>query len=176
MKLVILAAIIAAIFAAIIALIIIYLHYNGKKEESMLVRPERISLDKENDPYVDVISGGTSGNSYYNRFTIEDAKNGLGQIIVVYHYTNWCRYCKEMTPIIDQLMKDFKEASNGAFTGVYIQKNDEDAAQTPGISGYPTIIRYQGGKMRKYNGRARYNDLREWILNPIGPTSSFWPQ
>ncbi len=129
-------------------------------------------LTKNNNTMTDVVPGAI--RSYYNRFTADDAKNGLGQIIVVYHYTNWCRYCKEMSPVFDQVSNDL--ASAGVFGGVTMMKNDEEKKPTAGINSFPTIIRYQAGKMRRYTGRARYNDLREWILNPIGPTISFFPQ
>lgn len=146
--------------------------HNPASAAAALIDNSPFILDKSINSYLDVTPGATT--SYLNRYTAEDAKNNLGQIIVVYHYAPWCRYCKEMSPVFDAIADDLKSA--GVFTGVTLIKNDEDKKPTAGITSYPTIIRYQAGKMRRYMGRARYNDLRNWILNPIGPTISWFPQ
>ncbi len=178
----------AIIIIVIIAAIILYFYKNNKNNENFRSKIEGVhnppsvipaiidnppfDILKNNNTMTDVVPGAI--RSYYNRFTADDAKNGLGQIIVVYHYAPWCRYCKEMSPVFDLIADDLKSA--GVFTGVTLIKNDEEKKPTAGINSYPTIIRYQAGKMRRYTGRARYNDLREWILNQIGPTISFFPQ
>lgn len=84
-------------------------------------------------------------------------------IVVGLHYTNWCGYCKLMKPIWDQVKL------NLAGYNVVFLENDEELAKTPGISSYPTIIRYYKGEARQYEGRADYDTLRSWILNPVRP-------
>lgn len=99
-------------------------------------------------------------SSYYKTFTAES--QGKNAIVVGLHYTNWCGYCKRMKPIWEQVKKDL---SSPAYSGVKMIENDEQANPTPGIDGYPTILKMQHGKTVKYEGRADYDQLRTFILD-----------
>jgi|SRR5581483_2690663 len=109
--------------------------------------------------------------SYYRKYDESDAANDNGdknigvpgKIVVGYHYAPWCGYCQAMTPVWNQV----KQSLSGQ--AIVFLENNEDKAPTPGITGLPTIIRYQYGKAREYKGRAVYDDLRTWILNSALP-------
>jgi len=99
-------------------------------------------------------------NSYYKTFT--ESEHGKNAIVVGLHYTDWCGYCKQMKPIWEQVKRDL---SGPEFSGILMIENDEQAKPTPGIDGYPTILKMQHGKTVKYQGRADYDQLRTFILN-----------
>jgi thiol-disulfide isomerase/thioredoxin len=111
--------------------------------------------------------------SYYDKYTEAHALSSVSgsRIIVIYHFTTWCPACKRMSPIFEAVRNDIM--NNPDLSGVYIEANDEDKNKTPGITGYPTIIRYQYGKMRQYDGPANYNQLRQFVLSATGPTERY---
>lgn len=100
--------------------------------------------------------------SYYKTF--EEIDFGKDAIIVGLHYTDWCHYCKLMKPIWFRVKRNLE---SGPYSAVKMVEVNEDETPTRGINGYPTIIKYRGGKARKYDGLADYNQLREWILSPF---------
>lgn len=100
--------------------------------------------------------------SYYKTFTKE--QYGPNAIVVGLHYTDWCGYCKLMKPVWNELKEELTK--DPKYSGIVMIENDEQAKPTRGITGYPTIIRYRGGKAEKYKGRADYQQLRAFILSP----------
>ena len=90
------------------------------------------------------------------------------KIVIGMHFTNWCGYCKQMKPVWQEVKASLKMEGNG---GVLMFENDEEASPTQGVDSYPTIIKYQGGKARRYRGRADYDELRKFILTPFTVTT-----
>lgn len=81
---------------------------------------------------------------------------------VTFHYTDWCRYCKEFKPVWGNIKRDL--SSNG----ITFKEINEDVAKTPGVSSYPTIrMLGEDGRMYEYKGTRNFNTLREWIVRPI---------
>lgn len=106
--------------------------------------------------------------SYYDSFPKD--KYGENAIVVGLHYTDWCHYCDLIKPIWFRIKKDLENSPND-FSGVLMIENNEEKNPTRGINSYPTIIKYRGGKARRYDGVADYNQLREWILSPFQVTT-----
>lgn len=98
--------------------------------------------------------------SYYRTLTKEQF--GENHTVVGLHYTDWCGYCKLMKPIWYELKKEL--SGNPDYSALVMVENDEQAKPTPGITGYPTIVKYVGGKARIYDGRADKDQLRQFIL------------
>lgn len=96
--------------------------------------------------------------SYYKKMTAE--KYGENAVVVGLHYTDWCGYCKRMKPIWEQVKESLKD-----HTAVVMVENDEDKNPTPGIDAFPTIYKMRNGKLHKYNDRADFNSLRQFILS-----------
>lgn len=98
--------------------------------------------------------------SYYKE--VPAAKFGKNYIIVQYHWTNWCGYCKRMRPIWDQV----RAALSGPnYDGITFQENDEDASPTAGVNSYPTIYKIMNGVKYQYSSRADPQELMNFILN-----------
>ena len=107
--------------------------------------------------------------SYYKKYNNDLVRNDRqNNIVVGFHYTNWCGYCQLMKPVWEQVKQNL---SCGDYSGIILLENDETKNPTPGVDSYPTIIRYQNGSARKYKGHADYQELRTWILNPV----SYYP-
>lgn len=97
--------------------------------------------------------------SYYKSLPESESK-----ITVGLHYTNWCPYCKKMKPVWEAVKSNL---SGDRFKQLVMFENDEEINPTPGVTSYPTIIKYRGGKAREYKGVADYEQLRTWILSPF---------
>lgn len=81
---------------------------------------------------------------------------------VTLHYTNWCGACKLMKPVWARV----KVATAGS--NIIFEEIDEDAAKTPGINGYPTIILIdEFGRTHEYPFGADFERLRNWIMQPV---------
>jgi thioredoxin 1 len=79
--------------------------------------------------------------------------------VIRLHYTNWCGFCKKMKPVWEQV----KNELGGKVNMVEI---DEEVAKTPGIQGYPTIIKNRAGKAaEKYSGEIDAQKLKQFILS-----------
>ena len=104
--------------------------------------------------------------SYYK--SLEQERYGANKVVVGMHYTNWCSYCKQMKPVWQEVKASL---NNPNFSSVVMLENDEEAKPTPGVSMYPTIIRYEGGKARRYKGRYDVDELRTFILTPFTVTT-----
>ena len=105
--------------------------------------------------------------SYYKSVN-EGSGKPPGSIIVGLHYTDWCGYCKEMKPVWQEVKASL---SGPEFASVIMFENNEDDNPTQGVSSYPTVIKYQDGKARRYQGRKDFDELRTFILTPNTPTT-----
>ena len=79
---------------------------------------------------------------------------------VVYHYVNWCGYCKRMRPVWDALKTQIPE--------VEFIENDEDQKKTPGVTSYPTLrMLDEYGNRSEYKGGPDPEAIRRWIMAAI---------
>lgn len=79
--------------------------------------------------------------------------------------TSWCHFCQEMEPTWNQVKQ--KNNQNDIYIMLMLE-NDEDENHTPGISSYPTIIKYNNGQLFKYNGGNNADALYEFVkFNPL---------
>ena len=85
------------------------------------------------------------------------------KIVIGYHYTAWCPYCIQMSPVWGAVKKNIESQ----FFNIVMKENNEGKKATPGINSYPTILKYVNGRAYKYTGPAEYDQLRTWILNPV---------
>jgi thioredoxin 1 len=89
-------------------------------------------------------------NSNYNEIT----DNGL---VLVDIYADWCGPCKQISPLIDQLSREFQ----GKLTVAKLDadKNTETVEKL-GIRSIPTLFLYKDGKiLEKLNGMQTYQTL-----------------
>lgn len=93
---------------------------------------------------------------------VRAAQVGKNSIVVGLHYVDWCGYCKRMRPVWDKVRD---ELSGPEYSGITFVENNEDLRPTPGVVGYPTIIRMRNGKAEQYAGRADGEQLKDFILN-----------
>jgi thiol-disulfide isomerase/thioredoxin len=75
---------------------------------------------------------------------------------ITLHYADWCTHCVRMKPVFMAVSK--------TVPGVEFVLVDEAVAKTPGIQGYPTIIKLENGKSTTYSGGPDFNTLRSWIV------------
>lgn len=143
------------LIAAAVVLIIIYLAFSLKEgfQGNVNVVPEP------------VLSYYRSMDQGANKMLSAERSD---KVIVGLHYTNWCSYCKQMKPVWQEVKASL---NNPNFSSVVMIENDEEAKPTPGVSMYPTIIRYEGGKARRYKGRYDVDELRTFILTPFTVTT-----
>jgi thiol-disulfide isomerase/thioredoxin len=108
--------------------------------------------------------------SYYK--TLNKTNSNQNEIVIGLHYTDWCGYCKLMKPVWQQVKNDLAKTH----PNVVMVENDEQANPTRGISAYPTIVKFRGGKGRTYKGRADYQQLKEFILstNIVETSGAAW--
>lgn len=78
---------------------------------------------------------------------------------VTLYYTNWCKFCKIMKPVWQQV-KD-----RAAHSGIVFVEIDGDKQKTPGVTSYPTIMMIVDGKSYKYGGKADYQQLWRFVMN-----------
>lgn len=104
--------------------------------------------------------------SYYK--SLETERYGKDKVVVGFHYTNWCTYCTQMKPVWQEVKASL---NNPNFSSVVMIENNEEENPTKGVSMYPTIIRYEGGKARRYKGRYDIDELRTFVLTPFTVTT-----
>ena len=69
------------------------------------------------------------------------ALQAQGALIVVDFYADWCGPCKMLTPIIEELAKDYEGKVEIVKLNV---DNDGDFARQYGVMSIPTIISFKG--------------------------------
>lgn len=89
--------------------------------------------------------------SQYERFS--------GPAVIMLHHTTWCGACQRMRPVWDEV-----KASVGWSSLVVFTENDEDKNPTPGITGYPTIMKHRGWSNSVYEGPIDAASIRAWVL------------
>jgi len=154
------------LIAAAIILIIIYIAVTHESSPFYGKLPFITNIFSAEGFQGDVNMVPESVLSYYK--SLETEKYGEAKIVVGFHYTNWCGYCKQMKPVWQEVKASL---NNSNFSSVVMLENDEEKNPTQGVSMYPTIIKYQDGKARRYKGRYDFDELRSFILTPFTVTS-----
>lgn len=89
-----------------------------------------------------------------------------GKVLVEQHYAKECPYCTRQMPIFNQILNEFMSGDSN--TRFVFRQNDVLKSVTPGIRVVPSIIKFDGVNIGKYNGPAAYEPLKEWILTSRG--------
>lgn len=63
--------------------------------------------------------------------------------VVVYYWASWCGYCRQLTPIIEQLAREY--AGRLKFTKLILDQNPVMASQY-GVQSVPTLILFNRGR------------------------------
>lgn len=85
--------------------------------------------------------------------------------VLVDFWAEWCGPCKMLTPIMEELAKDFKDKVK--IVKVNIDQNPTTPS-TLGIRSIPTMILYQNGKVVDTKvGVLPKNSIAEWINSSI---------
>lgn len=83
---------------------------------------------------------------------------------LVLYYADWCGYCKIFMPIWDR----FASTINGDGTNqLHIRKvnceQNQETCNKEGVSVFPTVILYDNGTKRVFNGARTIDSLKQFI-------------
>lgn len=96
-----------------------------------------------------------------------DAQVKSNQLTVVEFYTKWCKYCKKLSPILDELVKVAEKISTPDIKVTIARLNAEAHQSTAilyNVFRYPTVICFHQGKgLSVYEGGHEVNMLKFWI-------------
>ena len=144
----------------LLIIFIIYLIYTFKPEllpnfiwKNKFVR----DFNKKNKEILENFVGINISNSQLESFYKKKAQKG--KVIIGLHYTDWCHFCKEMKPIWFKVKEDISEVDNS----IIMFENNEEEHPTPGIDGFPTILKLKEGKLTKYQDGKNYENLKRFI-------------
>ncbi len=88
------------------------------------------------------------------------------QPVLVDFFAEWCGPCKMMKPVLEQVAKNL--GGKARILKVDIDKNQKAAAQFK-IQGVPTLILFQGGKVKwRQSGFIDANQLNSALKKFIG--------
>lgn len=89
----------------------------------------------------------------------------MAKPILMDFYADWCGPCRQQTPIIDQLEKEFKDKAD--FRKVNVDK-EGDLATEKGIFVVPTLILEKDGKeLKKWMGVTSKEELTKAINDAL---------
>ena len=84
--------------------------------------------------------------------------------VLVDFYATWCGPCKQLTPIVDQLAKDYA----GKLKVVKLDIDEAPAvASSAGIMAVPTVIFYKGGQQTAFLTGNRGRQVLETEIKKI---------
>ncbi|KAG8467395.1 hypothetical protein KFE25_000711 [Diacronema lutheri] len=76
----------------------------------------------------------------------------------------WCAHCKRLAPVFEKVAAHFAADRS---SGVHVAKIDAtvetEIAERFGISGYPSIILYQGGDVYHHKGSRTFEDIVRFV-------------
>jgi thiol-disulfide isomerase/thioredoxin len=86
----------------------------------------------------------------FDRLLREHRTSQQGKLIVADFYADWCRPCKMVAPIVDQLAEKY---TNVKFVKVDMAARDRHPEETKDVRGIPTFKIYRNGEPTfKYGG------------------------
>jgi len=85
--------------------------------------------------------------------------------VLVDFWAEWCGPCKQLSPVIDELARDF----SGKIKIVKVNIDEAPNAPTKyGVRGIPTLMLFKGGQVIDTRvGGAPKGQLQEWIQGKI---------
>src|SRR6185369_15361797 len=128
-------------------------------------------LDLESDPELSTLYGGfaeeLSSADALHKFEnkLSDVKTKDANIIIGFHYANWCIYCKDMKSKWGEILSGIKEMQNKNGKKYAIIAIDEEKNRNKTITTIPSIIIYDTGKKTayKYHGKSKPKKILKWI-------------
>ncbi len=94
----------------------------------------------------------------------EGTINGSGPVLVDF-WAEWCGPCKQLSPVLDEIAKDFEGKVTVA--KVNIDQNPE-SPQKYGVRGIPTLILFNDGKpVGTKVGSMPKGQLAEWLSSLV---------
>ena len=82
--------------------------------------------------------------------------------IVQLHYTDWCPHCVEMKKIWKKLKKE-------SYKNFIILEQNQDECNSPGIKYVPSIFKFDGVNIEKYEGGPDRKKIVKWMKKLIVP-------
>ena len=87
-------------------------------------------------------------------------------VVLCDFWAEWCGPCKQITPILEELSKDF-EKSDLTIAKVNIDENPETPSKY-GIMSIPTLLLFKEGKLVSTQvGLQQKSELKKWIESHI---------
>ncbi len=109
-----------------------------RRKKMLKLMKEKLNSEKKAEVPTEII--------IFNSETLESMIRSADVPVLVDFYTEWCRPCKVIAPIIDQLAS--KYAGRVIFGRIDLDPN-QDAAWKYEIRGVPTLILFHKGKPAK---------------------------
>jgi len=97
--------------------------------------------------------------------TFHDIVYQEGKYVFLEMYAPWCGHCKKLAPVWDELATAVKDVPN-----VVIAKLDATANHFPdevSITGFPTLIMFQGPKQTVYSGPRDLDTLTTFVRQTV---------
>lgn len=87
-------------------------------------------------------------------------------VVLCDFWAEWCGPCKQISPILEELSKEFKE-NQVTIAKVNIDENPETPSKY-GIMSIPTLLLFKEGKLVSTQiGLQQKSELKSWIENYI---------
>ncbi|CAH3015328.1 unnamed protein product [Porites evermanni] len=93
-----------------------------------------------------------------------DSMISFGTIFVKF-YAPWCRHCRELEPVWDQLANKCADSSSGPRIAKVDCTTEEELCSSMGIKGYPTLILFSKGvQKQEYKGPRDLDSLYNFAM------------
>jgi protein disulfide-isomerase A1 len=96
--------------------------------------------------------------------------------LFVEYYAPWCAICKNFAPQYIQLVKILKRIVSGIELAKLDCEEHKEFCQNQGVTGYPTLMYYDNGVIRKFDERPSLDNVLTWIdrlVHPIETIDSY---
>jgi thiol-disulfide isomerase/thioredoxin len=81
-----------------------------------------------------------------------------GKTYLILYYMPGCPHCERMMPVWAKIEKEF------AGSNVQVTKINGALDETPGITGFPTIIKISDGQTTEYSGDRSFQSLKNFAM------------